>query len=544
MNWVCPVRYATMKEAILGMAQQSELELLDPKPVNPDAVAGIPDAAQTILTAIKDYAMPVVIVGDYDADGITSTAILTRLLRYFGCDPHTIIPKRFTDGYGVSSRLLEGVQNSLIITVDNGISAGDVLDRAVNEGGNIAVVLDHHLPDGRQPKWADVIVDPHLDPDGNGFTDYCGAGLSYKLAEYMLKEEPLSIAQKVINDILVLACFGTIADGMPIIGDNRRIVMDAISLINSGRAVLSKGIARLLSIGGADGAFDVETVAYTIAPLINAPGRLYNAGGTSVLKMLMCDNEAEAMTYGTKMVEINKSRQAKVREWMKAIQDKLSGEPELGRSPIVVFEPDMPEGLLGLVAGKLSESYHLPSIVMVRHSEGIVKGSVRTYGQFNVKDMLDSMQDLLTSYGGHAGAGGISLPEENLCEFQTRVAEYYNRVCDACGGEYVKYDVELRPEDVPEALEAIKKFQPFGNGVPKPVCRINGIPAENNFLMGSDKSHIKFACPGFDAVAFGMAEKYPRLGRPSIIDVVGTIGENSFQGRTSTQVILSDFRAH
>lgn len=544
MNWVCPVRYNTMQEAILGMAQQSELELLDPKPVAPEAIAGIQDAAHTILTAIKGYTMPVVIVGDYDADGITSTAILTRLLRYFGCDPRTIIPKRFTDGYGVSSKLLEGVQNSLIITVDNGISAGEVLDQAVNEGSNIVVVLDHHLPDGRQPKCADVIVDPHLAPESNGFTEYCGAGLSYKLAEYMLSGEPLSAAQKVLNDIQVLACFGTIADSMLLIGDNRRIVMDAISLINSGRAVLSKGIARLLSIGGADGTFDVDTVAYAIAPLINAPGRLYNAGGTSVLKMLMCDNEAEAMTYGTKMVAINKSRQAKVREWMKTIQDKLSDGPDIGKNPIVVFEPDMPEGLVGLVAGKLSESYHLPSIVMVRPSEGMVKGSVRTYGQFNVKDMLDSMQELFTSYGGHAGAGGISLPEENIGDLQTRAAEYYNRVSDTCGGEYVQYDVELRPEDVPEALETIKKFQPFGNGVPKPVCRINGIPADNNFLMGADKSHIKFACPGFAAVAFGMAEKYSKLGSPGTIDVVGTIGENSFQGRTSTQVILSDFRAH
>ena len=169
MNWVCPVRYNTMQEAILGMAQQSELELFDPKPVAPEAIAGIQDAAHTILTAIKGYTMPVVIVGDYDADGITSTAILTRLLRYFGCDPRTIIPKRFTDGYGVSSKLLEGVQNSLIITVDNGISAGDVLDQAVNEGSNIVVVLDHHLPDGRQPKCADVIVDPHLAPESNGF---------------------------------------------------------------------------------------------------------------------------------------------------------------------------------------------------------------------------------------------------------------------------------------------------------------------------------------------------------------------------------------
>lgn len=543
MEWVNPVKYNTVEEAILGLSRQSELELLDPKPVAPGTIEGIVYAAQTIRVAVENRQMPVIIVGDYDADGITSTAIMARLLRYFGCEPRTIIPKRFTDGYGVSSKLLEGIEKSLIITVDNGIAAGDVLDRAALDGNNLVVVMDHHLADGRQPKCADAIVDPHLHPEVNGFTEYCGAGLCYKLAEYMLDGEPLSVAQKVVHDILVLACFGTIADSMPLIGDNRRIVMDAIALINSGRALLSKGIARLLAIGGADGNFDVDTVAYTIAPLINAPGRLYNAGGTSVLKMLMCDDEVDAMTYGSKMVAINKTRQAKVKEWMTSIQDKLSGQADIGHDPVVVFEPDMPEGLVGLVAGKLAEAYHVPAIVMAQTADGLVKGSVRTYAEFNVKDMLDSMKELFTTYGGHAGAGGISLLSDNVQELQKRVSEYYGMYSDTCGGEYVLYDVELRPEDVPSALETIKKFRPYGNGVPKPVCRINGVQADNVFLMGADKSHIKFNCSAFSAVAFGMAEKYASLGSPSSIDVVGTIGENTFQGRTTTQIILSDFRA-
>lgn len=543
MEWIQnPNQYKSVEEAILGMSGQTELELLSPDTVPPDCVDGIPEAARAIQLAIENK-IPVKIVGDYDVDGITSTAILTKLLNYYGVEPSTYIPKRFTDGYGVSEKILAGVKNTLIITVDNGIAAGDVLDKAVEEGRNGVVVLDHHLPDGREPKNAIAVVDPYLHPDLNEFTEYCGAGLAFKLAEYMLLDEPLATAEKLLNDIQVLACFGTIADSMPLIGDNRRIVMDGIALVNSGRAMLSQGISQLLTIGCNGSEFSVETVSYNIAPLINAPGRLYNAGGTSSLKMLMCDDPIEAQTYGAKMVQINKQRQTQVSTWMKKIQEALSKAPgEI--APVVVFEPEMPEGLVGLVAGKLASTYHCPAIVMVRGENGIVKGSARTYGEFHIKDMLDTMSSLFTTYGGHAGAAGISLMQSDIEEFRQKVRAYFKDYQTSGGGEYVLYDVVLAPEDVPAALEVIKKYQPLGQGVPNPVCRINQFAVDAPFYMGADKSHIKFPGQNFAAVAFGMAGQYVQQGEPKSIDMVGTIGENTFQGRTTTQIMLQDFKPH
>lgn len=543
MEWIQnPNQYKSVEEAILGMSGQTELELLSPDTVPPDCVDGIPEAARAIQLAIENK-IPVKIVGDYDVDGITSTAILTKLLNYYGVEPSTYIPKRFTDGYGVSEKILAGVKNTLIITVDNGIAAGDVLDKAVKEGRNGVVVLDHHLPDGREPKNAIAVVDPYLHPDMNEFTEYCGAGLAFKLAEYMLLDEPLATAEKLLNDIQVLACFGTIADSMPLIGDNRRIVMDGIALVNSGRAMLSQGISQLLTIGCNGSEFSVETVSYNIAPLINAPGRLYNAGGTSSLKMLMCDDPIEAQTYGAKMVQINKQRQTQVSTWMKKIQEALSKAPgEI--APVVVFEPEMPEGLVGLVAGKLASTYHCPAIVMVRGENGIVKGSARTCGEFHIKDMLDTMSSLFTTYGGHAGAAGISLMQSDIEEFRQKVRAYFKDYQTSGGGEYVLYDVVLAPEDVPAALEVIKKYQPLGQGVPNPVCRINQFAVDAPFYMGADKSHIKFPGQNFAAVAFGMAGQYVQQGEPKSIDMVGTIGENTFQGRTTTQIMLQDFKPH
>ena len=543
MEWIQnPNQYKSVEEAILGMSGQTELELLSPDTVPPDCVDGIPEAARAIQLAIENK-IPVKIVGDYDVDGITSTAILTKLLNYYGVEPSTYIPKRFTDGYGVSEKILAGVKNTLIITVDNGIAAGDVLGKAVEEGRNGVVVLDHHLPDGREPKNAIAVVDPYLHPDMNEFTEYCGAGLAFKLAEYMLLDEPLATAEKLLNDIQVLACFGTIADSMPLIGDNRRIVMDGIALVNSGRAMLSQGISQLLTIGCNGSEFSVETVSYNIAPLINAPGRLYNAGGTSSLKMLMCDDPIEAQTYGAKMVQINKQRQTQVSTWMKKIQEALSKSTE-EIAPVVVFEPEMPEGLIGLVAGKLASTYHCPAIVMVRGENGIVKGSARTYGEFHIKDMLDTMSSLFTTYGGHAGAAGISLMQSDIEEFRQKVRAYFKDYQTSGGGEYVLYDVVLAPEDVPAALEVIKKYQPLGQGVPNPVCRINQFAVDAPFYMGADKSHIKFPGQNFAAVAFGMAGQYVQQGEPKSIDMVGTIGENTFQGRTTTQIMLQDFKPH
>ena len=543
MEWIQnPNQYKSIEDAILGMSGQTELELLSPDTVPPDCVDGIPEAARAIQFAIENK-IPVKIVGDYDVDGITSTAILTKLLNYYGVEPSTYIPKRFTDGYGVYEKILAGVKNTLIITVDNGIAAGDVLDKAVEEGRNGVVVLDHHLPDGREPKNAIAVVDPYLHPDLNEFTEYCGSGLAFKLAEYMLLDEPLAMAEKLLNDIQVLACFGTIADSMPLIGDNRRIVMDGIALVNSGRAMLSQGISQLLTIGCNGNEFSVETVSYNIAPLINAPGRLYNAGGTSSLKMLMCDDPIEAQTYGAKMVQINKQRQTQVSTWMKKIQEALSKAPD-EIAPVVVFEPEMPEGLVGLVAGKLASTYHCPAIVMVRGENGIVKGSARTYGEFHIKDMLDTMSSLFTTYGGHAGAAGISLMQSDIEEFRQKVRAYFKDYQTSGGGEYVLYDVVLAPEDVPAALEVIKKYQPLGQGVPNPVCRINQFAVDAPFYMGADKSHIKFPGQNFAAVAFGLAGQYVQQGEPKSIDMVGTIGENTFQGRTTTQIMLQDFKPH
>lgn len=539
MKWIQnPTLFLNVEEAILTMSGENKQTLLAPKEEQPKDICGIPEIADIIKHTPKDA--QIVIVGDYDADGITATAILTKLLSGMGHRVKPIIPKRFTNGYGVSDAILEGIQNSLIITVDNGITAGEVLDKAVSEGNNTVAVIDHHLPDGREPQMASVICDPHMEGDTSPFKDYCGAGLAFKLAQYILRSD---YADTAPDDMLVLACIGTIADSMPLIGDNRAIVMQGLRLINSGEARLFAGINYLLwtACGGKE--MDEETIGFTVAPLINAPGRLFNAGGTSVLKALLCTDPEEARGYISKMVSINADRKEQVEKWMKAIQNAINAAGSI-QTPLVVYAKEMPEGLVGLVAGKLAEIYHTPTIVLVDTDDGVVKGSGRSFGSFDMKGMLDALSDKLLAYGGHTGAAGLSLAKESVKEFRQAAREYCKNLGMQEGGEYIQYDVVLRPDEVPEAMATMKRYKPFGQGVPKPVCMIQDFQVRDVFEMGTDKTHVKLIGDKFSAVAFGMAQKYRNMCSPEHVDIVGTLGENVFRDEVTIQVLTQDFQTH
>lgn len=230
---------------------------------------------------------------------------VSRLFKFLHIEHTTIIPKRLSDGYGVSECHVAGIQDSLIVTVDNGIAAGEILDKAAGRN-NLIVVIDHHLPGEGVPASADIIIDTHMFPSACGFNDYCGAGLAYKLACHML--QGVNVPARLSNDLLVLAGIGTIADSMPLIQDNRSLVMRALDVINTHFDLVSPGLSNLLAECGTPGAITAHTLSYKLVPLINAPGRMYDAGGSSSLKVLVCEDHELGAAYVTKMVAINQRR--------------------------------------------------------------------------------------------------------------------------------------------------------------------------------------------------------------------------------------------
>ena len=530
--------YRSVAEAVQGMSGLTLEELRSPAHVEPETIENLAACGEALKQwAIQD-GLPVVIVGDYDADGITSTAILVKLLRHFGVTPQTIIPRRFTDGYGINETLIEGISDSLIITVDNGIAAVEPI-LAAKEAGNKIIVLDHHLPQETLPP-ADIIVDPHIHPEKNGYEDYCGGGLAYKLAEYLCAGQTAQEKKSLFFDLLVLSCLGTLADVMPLTGDNRYLVTQGLRIINHDGwyPQLSSGLRAVLDL--AQRPYDEDTIKFQIAPILNAAGRLYNAGSTSVLKALLSQDEAQATGFAAKMQQINERRKTLVTQCLEQAQVAASYRAD---DPILIICCEgIPEGIIGILAGKLSEAYQKPAFVFspIASLSGILKGSGRSYGDYDLFPLLQVVAPYVETAGGHTGAAGISVAQESYEEMAAAIQAYAVEHPPAEPDDSLYYDLELREEELSLALNELKALAPYGPGVEKPVLMVRDyqlLPKgyHSHRLMGRSNEHIKLFGTQSDAVGFHLSQTYQELGNPECVDLLGTVGENRFQGRTTLQ---------
>lgn len=528
----------TILEAILARAEASEGELLAPCPVPPEAIDGIPAAADLIVRCALQGDMPVVIVGDYDADGVTATAILVKLLHHFGVSPRAIIPRRFTNGYGITHSLVEGISHSLLITVDNGIAAVEPI-QAAKAAGNVVLILDHHLPQAELPP-ADVIVDPHLHPERNGYEHYCGAGLAYKLAEYLCREASSQEKKDLFFDLLVLACLGTLADVMPLTGDNRRLVMSGLTVINrdSWYRQLSPGLKSVLDLSPRP--YTEDTIKFQTAPILNATGRLFDAGSASVLKALITTEPTAAAGYAAKMKAINQRRKDLVAQWLAAVEEAAAGQEE---APILLVRcQGIPEGIVGIVAGKLSEAHQRPAFVFsdIASAPGLLRGSGRTYGDFDLSPLIPVVTPFAESAGGHAGAAGITVSEGQYGPMGQAITQWAQDNRPPAADDTLYYDLDVTEADLPAVLSVLKAHAPYGPGAEKPVLALRGLRLQTRGgqcyrLMGKGHEHLKLFGQVSDAVGFDLTAAYLDLGCPGTVDLLGVVEENQFLGKTSLQ---------
>lgn len=528
----------TILEAILARAEGSEEELLAPCPVPPEAIDGIPAAADLIVRCALQGDMPVVIVGDYDADGVTATAILVKLLHHFGVSPRAIIPRRFTNGYGITHSLVEGISHSLLITVDNGIAAVEPI-QAAKAAGNVVLILDHHLPQAEIPP-ADVIVDPHLHPERNGYEHYCGAGLAYKLAEYLCREASSQEKKDLFFDLLVLACLGTLADVMPLTGDNRRLVMSGLTVINRDRwyQQISPGLKSVLDLSPRP--YTEDTIKFQTAPILNATGRLFDAGSASVLKALITTEPTAAAGYAAKMKAINQRRKDLVAQWLAAVEEAAAGQEE---APILLVRcQGIPEGIVGIVAGKLSEAHQRPAFVFsdIASAPGLLRGSGRTYGDFDLSPLIPVVTPFAESAGGHAGAAGITVSEGQYGPMGQAITQWAQDNRPPAADDTLYYDLDVTEADLPAVLSVLKAHAPYGPGAEKPVLALRGLRLQTRGgqcyrLMGKGHEHLKLFGQVSDAVGFDLTAAYLDLGCPGTVDLLGVVEENQFLGKTSLQ---------
>lgn len=495
--------------------------------------------AAEMISKWKEESKQFYVFADYDVDGITSGESMRMLLRALGVpdyDIHVRYPKRFSEGYGMSVKAVEEFKESnCIITVDNGIAAFDAIKAAKAKGMDV-LVTDHHLAmtvgNKKVLPDADYIVDPNAIEGQSEFTAYCGCGIVLKLAEELLKDYPPG--GKIIPRIKAMAAIATIADCVPLVGENRRIVREGLKLLTR-TDLMTKGILALVKLNFLKHVSETD-VAFKIAPALNATGRLYDDGAEIAAKLISFDgNEYEASELAQSQLKANTKRKALQAIWDKKAEEILNGFSD---NHIILKLDGCPEGLIGIIAGRLCEKHKVPTIVLLETEDGILKGSGRSVEDVNLKLLLDKCADSLISYGGHAAAAGLRL--SNLDSFKKAFKE-------AIGDwkpvkKEVLYDLEIKNMDVASMAEEVEKYGPYGEGNPAPVFYIRNItltPKGGTYCAELTGNGLKLFGSNFTATSFDECIKKYLEDKPRNVELIGTIGKNYF-GATSAEVHFSE----
>ena len=430
---------------------------------DPFLLTDMQKACERIWQAI-DNGETIVVFGDYDVDGVTATALLYQHLKGMGATVKCMLPSREGDGYGLSRNAIQSIHDKgyqLIVTVDNGISAVEEAEFAAELGIDL-IITDHHLPPETLPK-AVAVVDPRRLDDTSPFKGLCGAGVAFKLCAALDGCPP----EEMLDYCGDLAAVGTVADVMPLTGENRTLVKSGLrQLQNTDRPGLE---ALLEEVGLAGRPITAENISYVIAPRINAAGRMDSA--VTALQLVLCEDPDRAEELAHKLNEINVKRQETELEIFKAAQVLLEQQPErLEDRVMLLWGRDWHPGVIGIVASRLVERTGRPVIVVTVDEHGECKGSGRSVPGFNLHACIGSCADLLIRYGGHAMAAGLSVREENLPELRRRLNEWAARECPVLHTAPLECDLPIHLDRVTvDSVRRIDALAPFGAENPTPV---------------------------------------------------------------------------
>ena len=481
---------------------------------------------------------PITIVGDYDVDGITSTDILYEALKKINRTPVTRLPRRFSEGYGLSEKIIDEIAEGLLITVDNGIAALPAIKKAKAKGLSV-IVIDHHLPvtgdDGKiiLPP-ADVILDPHVYPEKSEFVDYCGAGLAYRFAKKLLPNLKLI-------ELLNLASLGTVADVMPLYGANRQMVIKGLEALNKNKVI--PGLNALINKLGFDGHQTEMDYGFKLGPIFNASGRLYDNGAERVLRLLKLDRDDPKLMFKVNnVINTNENRKTIAKSDTARVYDTLDGT-----RPIVVYDENIGEGIIGLVAGRLTEDFYCPSIVFTKtekvaeDGDIIIKGSGRSIPEIHLKNVLDKIKDKIEGYGGHAGAAGLLIRLSRLDEFKQAFIEACGEIPELSTDVY--YDIEIEPEEIPEVVEQLNRFAPYGEGNPRISVRMRIDVSDYEYHVIGDGTHfmLKNEDANLTIMGFGMVTAYEKAEKPTKLDCIGYMSEHWYNKKMSYKFELVSF---
>ena len=513
---------------------------------DPFLIPGIKKAAERIWQGILKKER-ILVYGDYDTDGVTSTAILVRTLSENGADASYFLPHRFDDGYGFTLESLEKVINeskpNLIITVDCGINGGETVEAAKSHGVDI-IITDHHEPGENIPD-AYAVINPKLHDHTQELNILAGVGISFKLCHGFIKygrENNLGGSNTDLKNILDLVALGTVADIVPLLGENR-------ILVNSGLRVLATqirpGIRALCEEAKVESEMNPSQIAFNLAPRLNAAGRF--GSPDEAMKLLETDNIVEAYQIAKTLNSYNLLRKKTENEIYLEAAKQLDDQKASGNleGAALVSGKEWHLGVIGIVASRLSRDYHRPSIVLSIEGE-IASGSGRSIGNINLIDILNDTSDYLTRYGGHPMAAGLSLKTEDVPAF----FEAFNKALKKYTTPdnfvpAIDFDGEVDLHELDDNFFGhLKELEPFGCGNQEPLYRINGLNP-TNLARAAEKHTRGTLCDSnnnsFRFIAFNQdLDTFPDSG---YWDVIATPQINRFRGNENFQLQIIDVRS-
>lgn len=491
-------------------------------------------AVSLVLETIESH-KPIVIYGDYDVDGITATSVLYRFLKQLGADVTYYIPERQSEGYGLNLEALEHLierGTALVITVDCGISSYDIVE-AVRDRIDM-IITDHHTAPDMIPRAKAVINHKQKDcpyKDKN----LSGVGVAFKLCQALW----LTKRGEWYLDDLDIVALGTVADVVPLVGENRIIVKSGLEKMNREPNL---GIKKLIDVAGLhERTITSGHIGFTLAPRLNAAGRVTHA--TRAVELLVTDDENIVEAIAEELNETNRERQELERNIHELARVDVANQGHKADYVTIVAGEEWHPGVIGIVASRLVEEFYKPTLVISIH-DGIGKGSCRSIDGFNIYDALKSCEDILLQFGGHAAAAGFSIDANRIDELRERLTKYCKAVITE--EEYipvVAIDAELPVDDIDvDIIDRVSDLEPYGMANSTPVFAIMEATVQDIMLMGQLKNHCKIIFETsngtLDAIAWNRPDLFKFIFVGTVVKVAFSLQKNEWQGMVSPQLMI------
>ena len=503
-------------------------------------------AAVDRLEKAIDGGERIMVYGDYDVDGTTAVALMYSFLRTQTDNLIYYIPDRYTEGYGISTKGIDTAKEkgcSLVIALDCGIKAVDKIAYANSLGVDV-IVCDHHTPGDELPQAVAVLNMKRKDCP-YPFKELSGCGVGFKLVQAYAQRR--GIDKQEIYRLLPLLAMSIASDIVPVTGENRVLAFYGLRALNAQPSV---GVKDIMQVAGIEGkTLTISDLVYKFGPRINAAGRIKS--GAEAVRLLITDDAEAALQFANDIDSYNQDRRNFDSRTTDEALEMLATDPHNNeKHTTVVYSPEWHKGVVGIAASRLTETYYRPTIVLTAGENGIISGSARSVSNFDIYTAIDSCRDLLTNFGGHMFAAGLSMYEKDLPEFKRRFEEYVAaHITPEQMSPTLEVEAEVELSDMDWKLYKILQcLEPFGPGNERPLFVCRNLINNRNTRAVSEGRHLHLdvtdRIAAIDGIAFGEGDKAAYIQNGNSVDICFYLEDNTYRGRTTLQMNAQDIRAN